>query len=222
MPLPAGRQAAHSPDDARVRQIHASGMRKLSTSGGLTASTSVAIAASVAFSASVTGGRPRIWRKTTAPAMQPAKHAAEPSSVFGRPSAVLVRAARTGDRRDAVAHAERGHHQRADLRAEEVDPDDVHHDREEERPEQQLVRLARARHRAHVRVVLVLDDRALERRVNANAAGTKMLSIHVQCDSSKRFQKSSHEPAATCTTLRLSDGLSILRRTTRRKSRSRS
>ena len=49
--------------------------------------------------------------------------------------------------------------------------------------------------------------------VNVNAAGTNMLSIHVQCDSSNRFQKSSHEPAATCTTLRLSDGLSILRRT---------
>ena len=59
MPLPTGRQAARSPDDARVRQIHASGMRKLSTSGGLTASTKVAIAASVAFSARVTGGRPR-------------------------------------------------------------------------------------------------------------------------------------------------------------------
>ena len=57
------------------------------------------------------------------------------------------------------------------------------------------------------------DAKLVSVSVNVNAAGTKMLSIHVQCDSSNRFQKSSHEPAATCTTLRLSDGLSILRRT---------
>ena len=53
-----GKPRAH-PTTRGYAKYTASGMRKLSTSGGLTASTRVAIAASVAFSARVTGGRPR-------------------------------------------------------------------------------------------------------------------------------------------------------------------